>query len=415
MVLAYLIVGVFAGMIGFIVALSLGSTLLFAIMTYVIVGTAVTFLFPILLLAFGSLVTARQRDAVLTQSHKMVWAPTLGASTTPLAVSAKGAEHGLRILAVDDDAYILELLPKITARVGSTDISLASSGAQAIEIINKSEIPFDCFLLDINMPEMSGIDLCAQIRRMSAYHDTPIIMLTAMTDVEHLDRAFLAGASDYTHKPFDIIEFGERLQAAKAWHEAKRVEKGNNGVARVLGKSTGLGTGWFASRSELVALIEFEALQNYLKRLSGKQIAEACVIAVVVDWTTRNTADTASNVSMKQMARVALAIDDALGGSGYMMSCTGQSEFVLVANAASVLNAKAIEVKIQVGLNRSMLGAETLAEELATITVGAAVRPGRSREDRARTAFSQAIILANDRAAEKRGAFRSASVRPFRQ
>ena len=62
----------------------------------------------------------------------------------------------MRILAVDDDMFIRELLPKIAARVGCPDITVAASAQKALQTIAAAPVPFDCLLLDINMPEMSG-------------------------------------------------------------------------------------------------------------------------------------------------------------------------------------------------------------------------------------------------------------------
>jgi len=67
-------------------------------------------------------------------------------------------------LAVDDDIFILELLPIILAQAGITDVTVASSAQDALSAISNQAEPFECFLLDVQMPGGSGIELCGAIR-----------------------------------------------------------------------------------------------------------------------------------------------------------------------------------------------------------------------------------------------------------
>ena len=121
----------------------------------------------------------------------------------------------MKILAVDDDPYILEILTMMAARAGFTDVSTSLSGEIALDMLNKGDVVFDCLLLDISMPDMDGIELCQLVRSMPAYRKTPVIMLTAMTEKDYIDRAFQAGATDYANKPFDIVELNARLRMAQ--------------------------------------------------------------------------------------------------------------------------------------------------------------------------------------------------------
>lgn len=96
----------------------------------------------------------------------------------------------MKILAVDDDEIMLELLSAATLAAGYDDVTLATSGADALQILKDSVTPFDCFLLDIKMPKMNGIQLCKKIRKYEIYDKTPIIMITAVTETESTERAF---------------------------------------------------------------------------------------------------------------------------------------------------------------------------------------------------------------------------------
>lgn len=121
----------------------------------------------------------------------------------------------MKILAVDDDEMILELLELAIQVFGEHQVETASSGPEALQKMADATAPYDCFLLDIQMPRMTGVDLCGNIRSRPDYHDTPIVMLTAMSDKRYIDAAFQAGATDFIVKPFDILELKNRLQLAE--------------------------------------------------------------------------------------------------------------------------------------------------------------------------------------------------------
>ena len=119
----------------------------------------------------------------------------------------------MRLLAVDDDPVILDLLPIIFRQADLTDMVTADSSASALQILENQSRPFECILLDIEMPGMTGIELCTKIRQMPQYRHTPILMLTSVTDNTRIERAFAAGADDYITKPFSPRELVARLKA----------------------------------------------------------------------------------------------------------------------------------------------------------------------------------------------------------
>lgn len=121
----------------------------------------------------------------------------------------------LRVLVVDDEASILELLKTALAALDNYDVSIASSAADALKILKRQDKPFDCLLLDIQMPDVNGIQLLQKIRRLPEYAETPVIMLTAMSDRKYVDEAFFAGATDYVTKPFDLLELRSRMTSVR--------------------------------------------------------------------------------------------------------------------------------------------------------------------------------------------------------
>jgi two-component system, OmpR family, KDP operon response regulator KdpE len=115
---------------------------------------------------------------------------------------------GARILVVDDEPQILRAL-STNLRGAGYQVQQAATGGEALSML--AVRPPDAMVLDLILPDMSGIEVCRQVRVTS---DFPIIVLSAVgeerTKVEALD----AGADDYVTKPFGFDELTARLRAA---------------------------------------------------------------------------------------------------------------------------------------------------------------------------------------------------------
>ncbi|MCC0740658.1 response regulator transcription factor [Clostridioides sp. ZZV14-5902] len=111
-----------------------------------------------------------------------------------------------KILVVDDEEGIITLL-KDYFEINDYEVYTAHNGKEALEKISKNP---DIILLDINMPEIDGIEVCSRIRDYISY---PILFLTAK--IENTDKlnGFRVGADDYIVKPFDLEELGARVSA----------------------------------------------------------------------------------------------------------------------------------------------------------------------------------------------------------
>jgi two-component system, OmpR family, KDP operon response regulator KdpE len=112
------------------------------------------------------------------------------------------------ILVVDDEPQIRRVL-RSTLSFRGYSITEASSGEDAIELIRKSKP--DLILLDVNLPGISGIETCREIRSWSA---VPIIILTVRNAERDKVVALDAGADDYVTKPFGIEELLARVRAS---------------------------------------------------------------------------------------------------------------------------------------------------------------------------------------------------------
>jgi two-component system, sensor histidine kinase and response regulator len=113
------------------------------------------------------------------------------------------------ILMVDDNPKNLQLLGS-TLRNEGYRLEFATNGSAALNWIQKAN--FDLILLDVMMPELSGFDVCKEIRTNEKYENVPIIFLTAKTDKESVIEGFEFGAQDYITKPFDTAELLARVK-----------------------------------------------------------------------------------------------------------------------------------------------------------------------------------------------------------
>ena len=112
-----------------------------------------------------------------------------------------------RILVVDDDQSLLELLTDYLARLG-LEVETATGGQSALTTIEGA--PPDLVLLDVTMPGLNGWQVLARIRALSS---VPVIMLTARGAELDVLRGFSGGADDYVSKPFSFAQLAARIKA----------------------------------------------------------------------------------------------------------------------------------------------------------------------------------------------------------
>ncbi len=114
----------------------------------------------------------------------------------------------MRLLVVDDDPAVREALA-LLLRLNGFDVSTATDGREAMRALAAE--PPDAVILDVLMPGLDGLEVC---RRMRAIGDrTPVLILTARTEVSERVAGLEAGADDYLAKPFAHSELIARLRA----------------------------------------------------------------------------------------------------------------------------------------------------------------------------------------------------------
>ena len=132
-----------------------------------------------------------------------------------------------RVLIVDDDATALALMRAALKKSGF-DVSTAASGQAALDAFDSST--FDMVMLDVDMPEMSGYEVCQRLRK-KADPLLPIVMVTGLDDVNSVEAAYQSGATDFIAKPFNWALIGHRvkyLMRARDASVALRTANANN-------------------------------------------------------------------------------------------------------------------------------------------------------------------------------------------
>lgn len=113
----------------------------------------------------------------------------------------------IKLLLVDDDPDFLDVTSYALRRAGF-DMTRALSGSEALAVAEAEEP--DIVLLDVELPDMSGLDVCARLRQAS---NMPIVLLSAHRQESDMVRGFEAGADDYLVKPVNIRPLALRLRA----------------------------------------------------------------------------------------------------------------------------------------------------------------------------------------------------------
>ncbi len=137
--------------------------------------------------------------------------------------------HTPKILIVDDSATDVVLLHYLLKKVGYTDFQTARSARDAFKVLRLDEpehlSEIDLILMDVEMPEISGIETCRQIKLTRHVKDIPIIMVTSRSDLSSFKLAFSAGALDYIQKPVKEAELVARVHSALKLKEEIDIRK----------------------------------------------------------------------------------------------------------------------------------------------------------------------------------------------
>jgi DNA-binding response OmpR family regulator len=110
-----------------------------------------------------------------------------------------------RILVVDDDPRLLHIV-EMYLSIEGYDVVTAENGEDGLKEVEAARP--DLVILDIMMPGMDGIEACRRIRTNAETHSVPVVMFSALSSDDDVERARLAGANHLITKPFNLVGLG---------------------------------------------------------------------------------------------------------------------------------------------------------------------------------------------------------------
>ncbi len=233
--------------------------------------------------------------------------PTLLDSTVH-KLMADNSRPKPKVLAVDDDPQILDLLTVLLAPL-KLDITTLSDPLEFWETLERCNP--DMLILDLDMPFLSGLELCRGVRSSPRWWELPVLFLSASSDEENLQRLYSVGADDFVPKPFSGPELATRV--------VNRLVRSSKGSA--LQQSSDFKSGLDALRTVLAE----ERWQD-----------ATIVIALVKVWNDQELAKSLGNSVVAQLNRkLGVRLADRLRGMGAVARWKS-NEFVVVLPAQTL-------------------------------------------------------------------------------
>ena len=138
------------------------------------------------------------------------------------SMSTSHSQKTERILVVDDNRVNRMTLSKSLESLGY-QVEVAENGRQALDMVGSDA--FDLMLLDILMPEMDGFEVLDNLQANGQLHELPVIVVSALDDMESVVRGIEMGAEDYPPKPFDATLLRARIGASLEKKRLRAAEK----------------------------------------------------------------------------------------------------------------------------------------------------------------------------------------------
>lgn len=123
----------------------------------------------------------------------------------------------MKIFLLEDETILCDSIETFLKRVGHC-VKKCYSGGEAVEILQEES--FDLLILDINVPQIDGFTLIDNLHKKNRY--TPTIFISALTDIEDIQKGFELGCKDYIKKPFHLKELQLRIEKISAEIEDKK-------------------------------------------------------------------------------------------------------------------------------------------------------------------------------------------------
>ena len=309
----------------------------------------------------------------------------------------------MRILVVDDQEDARDLTEGALLSAGYADIVTAASGWDALKVLDvgrtTDEDPsVDIALLDIVMPEMDGVEVCARIRNDSRYADLPIIMVTSLDDMNSLANAFVAGATDYVTKPVNRIELVARVRSAlRLKQELDRRQARERELLAFL-------SDWGDRRAEkwideATGLFVGEVAEAYLIASGSDADGMVSIFTLMLDRVDMNSSADGTSAASGALTQVAQAVRRLAGTVGIVAAAYKNGIFLLVAPELGAKPAREFAEMLHATVQKLHLpNSESIASDYVTASVAAITDRAEHDVERIRM-LTQAITSVQQAAA----------------
>jgi PleD family two-component response regulator len=304
---------------------------------------------------------------------------------------------------IDDSEDSRDLTEAALLSAGYTDIATAASGWEALKILDvggtaEERPPIDVVLLDIVMPEMDGVECCARIRNDARYTDLPVIMVTALNDMDSLANAFVAGATDYITKPVNRVELVARVRAAlRLKQEFDRRQARERELLNFV-------SNWGDRRSaalidETTGLFAGEAAEAYLTAACNSESgAIVSILALTLDRFDIYRTTNGDGAACRVLAQVARAVRRLGATVGIVAAAYRNGTIVLVAPELEAAPARDLGETLRTTVAKLRVpNSQAVASDHVTASVAAITGPVKQAVDRVRL-LTQAIARVQDAA-----------------
>ena len=114
-----------------------------------------------------------------------------------------------KVLIIEDQPEILTMMAFLLARAGC-EVQTAQNGKEGMQLMRQADV-VDLILLDVDLPDISGFEICRRLKEDPLACRVPIIFVTGRFHEEDRRRGLALGAADYIEKPFDVSHFVRRV------------------------------------------------------------------------------------------------------------------------------------------------------------------------------------------------------------
>jgi PleD family two-component response regulator len=306
----------------------------------------------------------------------------------------------MRILVVDDDEDSRDLTEGALLSAGYTDIATAASALDALKVLDVARTTdegpcVDMALLDIVMPEVDGVELCARIRNDQRFAELPVIMVTALSDMDSLANAFVAGATDYVTKPVNRVELVARVRAAlRLKQELDRRQARERELLAFLSSWGDRRAGVWVD--DTTGLLLGEAAEAYLAACGPTAADTISVLTLMLD---RFDVNRPTDVKTDALALVARGVRRIAATIGVVAAAYKNGMIVLVAPELGAASARELGEQLRTTVQRLQLpNSESVASDYVTASVAAVTGHGGCGADRIQL-LTQAISTVQQAAA----------------